>query len=317
MKKSLIIGILIGGICGNIIAPVAQPVEAGTIIAKSTLAENAPKLKVLNTGAEPRRELRFRPAVNSKQTMIMTMGMSMNMKIGENSFPKIPIPKMVMKLDLNVRKVDLGGDIYYSFAYTDIKVVADKDTPPELLAATEKTLKSLIGVKGDIVINSSGEIKSKKLFLPKTIDKTVKSTLEQFDRSIDQLSNRFPREMLGLGAKWQMDNALQYNGMKLNQSSTYEIVKIDETGMTIKTQIMQSSPPQDISLPKVGKAKVKLVSLNSNGEGSYTIRFDSLLPIAGGLLINTDSQMSIQNNPKEEPVTVVSKIGIDLNFSDK
>ena len=308
---------LISGICGNSIPPIAQPVAAGTLSQKSSATVTSSKLQVLNLGAEPRQKLRFNPAVNSKQTMIMSMDMSIDMKIGESSMPKIPIPKMVMKLDLNVKKVDPSGDIHYSFAYTDIKTIPTKDTPPEMIEAIQKGLKTLLGIKGDIVVSNSGEVKSKKLFIPKNVDPQMKSTLEQFDRSIDQLSNKFPQELVGLGAKWRTDNALQANGIKLNQSATYEIVKIDATAMTIKTQVTQTSPPQDMVVPNIGKAKARLLSLNSNGEGSYVVRFDSLLPITGNLDLKTDSQMSIQSSAKEEPINVVSKIGINMNFSNK
>ena len=317
MKKLLIVGILISGICGSSISPITQPVAAGTLKQKSSPSITPTKIQVLNLGAEPRQKLRFTPMVNSKQTMIMSMDMSIDLKVGENSIPKTPIPKVLMKIDLNVRQVDPSGDIYYSFAYTDIKTIADKDTPPEMLAAMQKGLRSLVGIKGDITVSSSGEVKSKKLFLPKTLDPSMKSTLEQFDRSIDQLSNQFPQEMVGLGAKWRTDNTLQASGIKLNQSATYEIVKIDQTAMTIKTQVTQTSPPQNMVIPNMSKAKAKLLSLNSNGEGSYVVRFDSLLPITGNLDLKTDSQMSIQSSAKEEPINVVSKIGINMNFSNK
>jgi hypothetical protein len=319
MNKALIVSILIGGMCGNLSSSMMQPVAAGTVTTKQAAsASQSAKLELLSPGAEPRRELKFRPVANSKQTMMMTMGMSMDMTMGDKPMPKMQIPKVAMKIELNVQQVDPSGDIHYSFAYTDINAIADKNTEPEMLAAIQKSFKTLKGIKGNIVIGSSGQIKSKNLILPKTADPMMRQTLEQLNKSIDQISTRFPNEMVGLGGKWQVSNAIQAGGIRFNQSSIYEVVKMDNGGMTIQTKTTQSAPAQDLVLPGVGKeAKARLTSLNSNGGGTFTVRFDSLLPIDGKLSINTDSKMSLQASSKEPPTNMVNKMAIDINISAK
>lgn len=320
MNKNLILSLLIGGICGNIATPITtQPATAAPLTKLERSIAAAPaNIELLTPGAEPRRELKFRPAANSKQTMVMTMGMSMDMSMGDSPLPKTPIPKMVIKMDLNVQKVDPSGDIYYSFAYGDIKVVAEKDTPPAMIAAIEKSLKSVIGIKGNLVIDSSGLIKQKNFILPKTVEPMMRETLEQFSKSMDQVSTQFPSGMLGVRGKWQVSNAIQSGGIKFNQSAIYEIVEISDVGMTVQTKMTQSALPQDLKLPNLGKdVKAKLTSLNSTGEGQYRVRFDSLLPISGKLLINTNSKMSIKVSPKEPVANMVNNIAIDLNISDK
>ncbi len=320
MNKALILSLLIGGMCGNISSPICvKPVAAAPLPpAQPSLQVSPAKIELLTPGAEPRRELKFRPAANSKQTMTMTMGMSVDMMIGDSPMTKVPIPKMVMKMDLNVRQVDPSGDIHYNFAYSDIKAIADQDTSPEMIAVIQKNLKSLVGIQGEMVISSSGQVKSKNLILPKTVEPMIRETLERFNKSMEQFSTRLPSGMVGLGAKWQVTNSLRAGGIKLNQSSTYEIVEINEIGMTVRSKMIQSSPPQDLQLPSAGKdAKAKLTSLTSNGEGKYLIRFDSLLPISGKLSVNTDSKVSIQSDPKDPPTNIVNKMAIDLNISDK
>jgi hypothetical protein len=319
MNKTLILSVLISGMCGNISTPIAmQPVAAAPRPTLQRSLEAPAKIELLTAGAEPRRELKFRPAANSQQTMTMTMGMSMDMMMGNSPMTKMPIPKMVMKMDLKVGQVDPSGDIHYNFAYSDIKAIADKETPPAMLAAIQKSLKSLIGIQGNMVISSSGQVKSKNLILPKTVEPMMRETLEQFNTSMDRFSTQLPSGMLGLGAKWQINNSLKSGGIKLNQSSTYEIVEINEMGMTVQSKMTQSSPPQDLQLPSVGKnVKAKLTSLASKGEGKYLIRFDSLLPISGKLSVNTDSKISIQSDPKEQPTNIVNNLAIDLNISDK
>jgi hypothetical protein len=320
MNKTLMLSLLIGGMCGNIATPIAiQPATAAPLakLERST-AQPAATIEILTPGAEPRRALKFRPATNSKQTMVMTMGMSMDMNMAGSAMPQTPIPKVMIKMDLNVQKVDPSGDIHYSFTYGDVKAIAEKDTSPEMLAAMQKSLKSLIGIKGNLVVNSSGLVKSKNLILPKTVEPMLKETLEQFNTSMDRFSTQLPSGLLGVGAKWKINNAMQSGGIKFNQSATHEIVAVNDLGMTIQTKITQLALPQDLKLPNIGKdAKVRLTSLTSNGEGQYQIRFDSLLPITGKLSITSNSKMSIQSSSKEPPTNMVNNLAIDLNISDK
>ena len=163
-----------------------------------------------------------------------------------------------------------------------------------------------------------GKVKSKNLILSKKVDPAIKETLEQFNKSIDQISTQFPSGMLGMGAKWQVNDSIKSGGITVNQSSVHEIIEISDIGMTIQTKITQSALPQDIKRPNLGKdIKSKLTSLNSSGAGQYQVRFDSLLPISGKLLVNSNSKMSIQISPKEPPTNIVNNMAIDLNISDK
>jgi hypothetical protein len=320
MHKVLIVSTLIGGMWGSISAAKMPAIAADSpATAPSTAATPVTsKLEVLNAGVEPRRELRFRPAVKSKQTMTMTMGMSMGMSMGEMTMPKMALPTVKLKIELNVTSVDPSGDIHYTFAYSDIQAIADKDTLPESLAAMQKSFKSLVGYKGDIVVTNMGKLKSKNMSIPKNIDPVLKKTLEQLSKSMEQVSTPLPTQMLGVGAKWQVTNSANVSNIQMNQSASYELVKMDDRGITIRTKINQSAPPQSFQVPGMdAKTKVKLNSLTSTGEGRYVLRFDSLLPVEGRLLLNTDSNMSVQPDPKEEPTNVVSKLTIDFTLVGK
>lgn len=317
MRKNLIFSILAASnIWGNIVpTAVAQNIQTVSPAPATTLT----KIELLSSGAEPRRELKFQPTVNSKQSVVLTMDVSIKSTIGETPLPATPIPKMVLKIDAIVRQVDANGDIHYSFGYADIRALADKNTPPEVIAAVQKSLKSMVGLKLDLVVASNGQLKTKNLILPRNIDPTIEQTLRQFDRSIEQLATPLPAGKIGLGAKWRMTNSLAISGIKFDLAANAEIVELTETGMTIKTTISQSAPPQEFTVPGVSKeVKSRINSLVSTGEGRYTIRFDSLLPIAGKSLTTTDSQTSVQTTGANEPPTnVSSQVSIDLNISSK
>ncbi len=315
MNKALILSMLIGGMWGNISSAPIQAIAADSPPAAPSTDVNSAKLELLTPGVEPRREVRLRPAPNSKQTLTMTMGTSMEMMMGEMAIPKMALPKVVIKIDLLVGAVDPSGDIHYRFSYRDIQAIAENDTPPELLATMQKGLKSMVGYKGDMVVSSLGQVKSKKMILPKNIEPSLKQTLEQLTKSMEQVSVPFPAEMLGVGAKWRVANSTNRANIQINQLSTCEIMKMDDRSITIETKINQSAPAQNIQLPSMDKkTKIRLKSLTSTGKGTYVLRFDSLVPVKGQLLMNTDSIMSLESSSKEQPSDISTKMEIDLNL---
>jgi hypothetical protein len=320
-KKFVIVSMLVGGMWGHSSLPSMQPAIAQSAPTVPQVTEstnnNISKLELLDAGAEPRQEVKFRPLANSKQTMTMTMGMSMDMAMGETPLPKTNIPKIVIKIDLTVGEVEASGDIHYSFSYTDLNAIADNKTSPELTAAIQKSFNTLKGIRGDLVVSSTGQVKSQKLILPKTIDPMTKQTLDQFTKSIEQLSTRLPSNAVGLGAKWQTTHSVTMAGLQLSQAATYEVIAIDARGMTVKCKVAQSAPPQDLLVPGAAAngAKIKLDSLNSSGGGTYVVLFDSLFPLSGKLSSLTESKMSVQINAKEPSTNITSKIAIDLDLT--
>jgi hypothetical protein len=320
MKKVLIAGVLVSGIWGSCSESMVRSVTAQAVptVQPTTPTIQPQQIELLNAGAEPRRELKFRPIANSQQNITMTMGMSMDILVADTPEPKTSIPTMMIDVKSAIRRVDSNGDIHSRFTYGDVKAIADRDTPPAMLATMQKQLQNLKGIKIEMVISNSGTLISKNLILPKGIDSTVKQTLLQFDRSIDRIAVKLPTEKVGLGAKWRVNDSLQIDGLRLNQSSTYEIVDISETEMKIRTQVTQSAPPQDLPIPGVSSdIQAKLTSLASTGNGIATIRFNSLLPTGGKFSMSTDSKALIQVSSKERPTNTTTKIAIDLNILSK
>jgi hypothetical protein len=125
---------------------------------------------------------------------------------------------------------------------------------------------------------------------------------------------------VGIGAKWQTSNSLTVSGIQLNQISTYEVVALDARGMTVKCRVSQSAPPQTIVVPGATantSSKITIESIDSTGEGTYVLMFDSLLPVSGKMSSVTDSKMSVQSDPKQPVTNISSKFAIDLNMVGK
>ena len=322
MKKVFVIGslvlLLVG--CGGKDAASNKSAsdtsaQKSEVAAETKSSEVSAKVELIDQGAQPKQKLRFAPKVNQLQTVQMNMQMDMSMSLAGQAQPTFKSPPMEMTMEAKVTKVDENGDIHVDFSYTDAKVVADGNTPPEIAEAMGNQIKKMVGFKGSMVIDSLGNTKDVNFELPDSVDPNSKQMLGQMLNSLKQLSSPVPAQAVGEGAKWKVDNTLTANGITLNQVSTYEVESLQGDTVTLKTAVQQQADPQKISPPGLPpNASINLTSLDSQGEGTFTIKLDQILPNSANMAITSDTKMSVKqpNSQEEMPMGMNMVMNMDL-----
>lgn len=322
MKKSLFASSLVLMSAGFGATSLSTPISAQTpsIVAQysNTASTAPPQIKLLNAGTEPKQRLQFTPVVG-KQTLTMTTNMTMEMFCGGQASPKFPIPATKVTIDTEVTKVDTNGDIHLQWAYTDADIVAASTYPPLLSAAMRAEIAKLVGLKGSAIVNKQGKTKEVNLSLPSGSSATTKQVYEQIFNSLKQISSPFPEEAVGVGAKWSVaTNSLKVNGMTLNQIATYEIANIQDNVITLNVSLEQHADPQNFNPPGLpAGASVKLKSLNSQGNGTLTLKLDQIMPIHSNLSILTNSEFNGRDNSNQKEMALAIKLSVELNLESK
>ncbi len=322
MKKSLFASSLVLMSAGFGATPLSTPISAQTpsIVApySNTASAVPPQIKLLNEGAEPKQRLQFTPVVNGKQTLTMTTNMAMEMSFGGQASPKFPIPATKVTIDTEVTKVDTNGDIHLQWTYTDADIVAASTYPPLQSAAMRSEIAKLVGLKGSAIVDKQGKTKEVNLSLPSGSSATTKQIYEQILNSLKQISSPFPEEAVGVGAKWSVANSLKVNGMTLNQIATYEIANIQDNVITLNVSLEQHADPQNFNPPGLpAGASVKLKSLNSQGNGTLTLKLDQIMPIHSNLSILTNSEFNGRDNSNQKEMALAIKLSVELNLESK
>jgi hypothetical protein len=212
--------------------------------------------------------------------------------------------------------VDSSGDIHCRFQYSNVQISEGNDIFPDGFELIKTSLESMMqGTTIDIVSDRNGKIKSKNLILPKTVDPKSEQVISQLDVSNSSFwVTAVPVEKIGVGAKWRANDLVEVFGSKINVSTTYEIVELNQKVMTVKMNIAESF----LNLPtSTKKLPFRANSFKFSGQGKYTLAFDSLLPIAGNFSINAEGKLSIKMKTSEPPTNIVIKTSLDTNFLSK
>lgn len=328
MKKSLFVGcllLLVAG-CGK---PSSTPVSTDSPSKTAQLSQDTKetaktpsaaqsKVQVISTGAEPRQQLRFTPAANTKQTVQMTMNMKMDMSV-DGQTRSMNSPPMKMTMVAEVTKVDANGDIHANFSYSDADVVADASMPPQAVEAMRAQLKKIVGLGGSMVIDSQGNTKDVKLNLPEQLDPNSKPMVQQMVSSLKQVSSPVPTEAVGVGAKWKVPNSLSVNGMTMNQVATYELVELKDKVATLQVNMeQQAEGGQKMSPPGLPPgASINLKSLNSQGNGKIAIAMNQILPARSNISMLSNMEMTVKDPNNQKEATMASKSTMEINLESK
>jgi hypothetical protein len=326
MKKTLLISSFCFLLVGGGLKPASAPVSAETpfVVAQrsqdstQTTPIGQTQVQLLTPGAEPKQELRFKPTVNAKQTLKMTLNMDIASSISDKPIPKVKIPSTVMTMDVGVTQVDANGDIHAKLSYTDADVVADSTVPPEVVNRMRSVVKKVVGLNGSFIFDSRGKIKSGSFVVPEGLDPLTKQLFEQVSSSLNQLSSPVPAEAVGKGAKWRASTALNLGGINLTQSAIYELVNLQDNVATLNVSVEQQAASQELALPGLPPGiTFTLKSLNSQGQGQMTMQLDEVMPSRFSMSMRSNNEMNVKEPSSGKETTLKTNISMQMGLESQ
>ena len=327
-KKTLFLASLCLATAGWAIelSPASLSAETPLVVQQPDRGVSAPaansktaQVELLNPGVEPRQQLRLKPAIDVKETTVMTLKVDMEISALGRSSPVAKSPVSVMTFETKVTKIDPNGDIHYEFAYTNADITGDSgNTPPAALDAMRSTLKSIVGVKGSFIMDNRGFHKGGNFILPQGADNNLKKMVEQMSKSIEQLTSPLPAEAVGKGAKWRVSSSSDFSGLNVNDISTYELASWQDGVASLNVSIEQQANPQNITSPQLPPGTtLTLKSFASQGRGKVTARLDRLMPFRSTVSVSSNSEMSGKNAGSSEELTITTKMAMEMTLESK
>ena len=334
MKKSLFAGGIICLLLGTGIKYVQTPAHAQPRSEQktpnlSTGAENSeqpqlkspqgPRVKLLNSGIEPRQKLRFQPVAGSKQQSVMMTKTNMKMSLDGKPVPAFNIPATEITINTVVNKVEPNGDITYDFSYSDIDVIKDPNVQPQILEAMQKQFAQLKGIKGSGVMDNRGNPKKFNLVASDIKDPMLKQMMQQVSNSLSKVSSPVPQEAVGKGAEWVVTNKVGFNGISITQTQTYKLLDIKDGVATLQAKVdQQAQAMQKVTLPGLPpSAALTLQSYKGNGEGKYQIMLDKLMPINSNISVASNVNWKGKFTSKQEDTSMNQEVLVNVNMKSK
>lgn len=273
----------------------------------------APKVTLLEPGAEPRKPLRFAINKDEASTITMIMRMNMTQSMGDMKMPPTKLPGMKMVMNTQVVGVDASGDFEHEFTFTEATTIDEAGVMPQIAEMMKNSLKSIVGLKGRATVSSRGFVKKAEMDIPPNADAMTKQQLESMRHSLTQFCAPLPDEPVGVGGKWKVEADLSAGGLDMKQDSVMTLEKIEGEQLQIKVELTQSAPPQPIDTQ--GGPKLNLVSMNGKGDGMMTLLLSSPFPTRANVTSKNDQEMTINMNGNNQPFKQTIEMQMELERS--
>ena len=264
---------------------------------------------LVSPGAAPRAALRYKVAPTFKSRLDMVMTMGMNMDMGGMQMP-MNMPAMKLSADVAVTGVAPTGDITYDLVFSDM-TLDPTGVDPSVAAAMQGVMPSMKGMKGTAVVTARGVQKSLNMDTS-TVNPALQQQMQAMSSSLENMSLPFPEEPIGVGAKWEVKQALAAGGMRQFQKISVELTAVDGNTITLGLKTEQTAPPQPVNNPQLPPgATMQLVTLTGTGTGTTKIKLDSLVPISEvNSKTSTVMDMTMSGQQQRMSVDVTMKVTI-------
>lgn len=256
--------------------PAPAPAAAGIQPAPATVT-------VLSTGTGEKRAVRYKLVQGAKERIELTMKATISMDIPDAGPQTMDAPAVKMAMDIGVTDVAANGDIALTMAI----VSASMDGP----GAQEGVLDMLKNLTASLVMTDRGLVKSMNIDDSKLANPMMKQVLSSM--GFERLSAPLPAEPVGVGAKWEVVQSMDANGMRLDQKTIFEVVAMDAGSTTFALSMTQTAPAQKIAPPGMPEGVgVNLISMSGEGSGRMALP-DGSVALIGDLAITSKVVMEM------------------------
>jgi hypothetical protein len=276
----------------------------GSTTGASSAQNPVSQVKLLESGAEPRKVLRLQPKPGDKQTLAITLKTTTNVKMGEMENPSMKMPGMTLTLSLTVKEISSDGDISYELKIPDATVAQDPDVVPQLAETLKASLEAIKGLVATGTVSSRGLSKGTEFKLAPDTNPQARQAVEQMKETFSALVIPLPEEAVGAGSKWESRSQLKTQGMNIDQTVTYELVSVDGERLVLKSTTLQSAANQKIDSPAMPGMKIDLKKMEEKGTGKLTLDLTQLLPREGSATSHADFNMAMNMGPQTQAMSM-------------
>jgi hypothetical protein len=269
----------------------------------------APAVVTLSSsGAEPRRALRYTFTKGRQDQMSMAMTMGMAMDVQGMSMPQMDLPTAHMTATMTTNDISASGDTTVTALLQGMTWDTNGDAN---IAALLQSAADLKGMTYTVPMSTRGIMGKSDLDLSKIANPQLSQVIGSMSSSLQSLSMPLPEEAVGVGATWEVRQAMS-NGMRIYQRVQVELASLTDRECTLKVTVSQTAPPQPVSNPALpAGVQASLDTLQGTGTGTMMIRFDSVVPTSE-MTSRTATTMSVDAGTGTQQIGVTATIKLSV-----
>ena len=275
-------------------------------------ADNTPKVTLVSSGAGKKVPLRLRVKKGQAQRITLTTNMQMSMQVNGKAAPNTEIPPVVQTMTLTAVSIAKNGDI--DFVATFDQPTLGEGGAPEVRDAILTELKGMGGLKMEATVNTRG-IHQKMVIRGKDqLSQVQQQLMADLERSVSQMSQPFPKEAIGTGAKWTTETHATINGIPMITLAQYELTAFNSAAGTYALNVMTSvrTDANSVTLPQP-RIELNIDTLAGKGTGKTSGKTGFVMPLRAS--IGSTVAIGLSGNiPAGGPISLQMNMTMNMNM---
>jgi hypothetical protein len=233
------------------------------------------RVQLISTGKAPRSTLRMAVADGAVAQATMEMTESIRQSTGGQTVTSVDTPPFTVDVKVTAGTPSSTGTTPISYGYSNVGVVSSGSLTADQLAQYQTALAPLNALAGTAKLTALNQLLDSKITGTDQLAPSVAQLVSQLSDQLGSLSAPFPREAVGIGARWRVTSFLHVSGIDARQVAEYTLRSRDGNQVQVDVKLTQTAPRQAAQLPGVPKGtKVMITKWSVAGGGSATLSVD-------------------------------------------
>ena len=313
----IIVGLIVVLLLGAAVAACSSGKKHAAPVTTSTTADTLPldttasSATDVYTGSEPRRQLRFHPALGATFQTKVAYVEHTTYAVSQVQGAPVAVPPITAEVTTTVDAIDPDGTIRCTFRFASV-TIDTTGVDPATARDAQASFGSLIGITGTIAMRSTGTVTAFTTNPPAGLDDIANAWLSRLSNSIQQLIISFPTDPVGEGAVWKVPVSLDFDG--LNSSATYSVTLTHLTTDRIDLELTYAQTAPLGPVPFAGLPSgvtAELLGFHLEGSGKQQSDLTQILPATSTLAASGDILFRLLQGSAEERVDQKLAIKVD------
>lgn len=234
---------------------------------------------LVSAGEAPRAALRYAPVAARTVDFEMDLALRFAVTIGRRTTPPVVPPAASVGFRARVESVAPDGAIAYAFTVTSAKAHLPGNVQPSAFRGYEDELSKILGAEGRVVVTARGVRRSASPGPRISLEHTVEQVFAYMCERVTPVTVAFPDQPIGVGARWDTEEQLSIQGVKLRQVTHATLTRVHGTEFAVDLAVERVGDRQRVPFgtpPNAGIAEVLM--LRTQGAGAVEGDLREIVP---------------------------------------
>jgi hypothetical protein len=236
------------------------------------VTEDAPTLRLLDQGREPRQALRYHIPTTRSDLLVIDEGVEVSeMSIGGR--PEQPVVSPPIRTTMRVEAAPTSGSVIaFSAKVSSVEMLPAAGATPS--DSMRSQLQQVVGISGSGKITDRGLPLEMQVRIPPGLPDSLTNVVTNTRDSMKRIGLQLPAEAVGQGARWEFEETREWKGIAVRFTHRYQVRELPNRRALLEVSVEAATRRQYVKIPNLPEGASALLE-STRGTASGQVQLDT------------------------------------------